>query len=111
MATSTSTTRGPELAVPPFAEHDKLGPLGAKAPVLDNEAELRLVVEHRRFCAEWAELVVLGEGWNCQLGASCCRCARRHNARVYNDRSGLPRSIATMFYGRASWRSCSSIRW
>ena len=42
MAT-TLTTEGPKanLPVPPFAEHDKLGPLGAKTSVLDNESELR----------------------------------------------------------------------
>ncbi|HEY1552995.1 MAG TPA: CHAD domain-containing protein, partial [Kofleriaceae bacterium] len=29
------------MHVPPFAEHDKLGPLGAKTSVIDNDAELR----------------------------------------------------------------------
>ena len=40
---ATTTTEGPKatLPVPPFAEHDKLGPLGAKTSVLDNESELR----------------------------------------------------------------------
>src|SRR5690348_16664786 len=44
MATTTTTTKAPDFAVPPFAEHDKLGPLGAKASVLDNESELRRVL-------------------------------------------------------------------
>jgi CHAD domain-containing protein len=40
MATTT-TTEGPKTIIPPFAEQDKLGPLGAKTSVLDNESELR----------------------------------------------------------------------
>jgi CHAD domain-containing protein len=39
---ATTTTDGPTtMHVPPFAEHDKLGPLGAKTSVIDNDAELR----------------------------------------------------------------------
>lgn len=41
MATTTSEPAAP---VPPFSEHDKLGPLGTKASVLDNEHELRRVL-------------------------------------------------------------------
>jgi len=41
MATTTSE---PAPSAPPFAEHDKLGPLGTKASVLDNEHELRRVL-------------------------------------------------------------------
>jgi CHAD domain-containing protein len=38
----TTSTEGPKsIPVPPFAEHDKLGPLGTKTSVLHNEAELR----------------------------------------------------------------------
>ncbi|HEY1558874.1 MAG TPA: CHAD domain-containing protein [Kofleriaceae bacterium] len=38
---ATTTTQGPQVsAVPPFAEHDKLGPLG-KPQVLNNDSELR----------------------------------------------------------------------
>jgi CHAD domain-containing protein len=37
---ATTTTSGDE----PFAEHDKLGPLGGKQAVLDNDAELRQVL-------------------------------------------------------------------
>jgi len=40
MATTT-TTEPKNLSVPPFAEQDKLGPLGQRTSVLDNEAELR----------------------------------------------------------------------
>src|SRR5882724_5174407 len=41
-AMATTTTSEPKtLSIPPFAEHDKLGPLGAKTSVLDNESELR----------------------------------------------------------------------
>lgn len=36
-----TTTVEPAQNVPPFTEHDKLGPLGAKTSVLDNEIELR----------------------------------------------------------------------
>jgi CHAD domain-containing protein len=39
---ATTTTDGPTtIHVPHFAEHDKLGPLGAKTSVIDNDAELR----------------------------------------------------------------------
>src|SRR3569833_589215 len=41
MATTTSESA---LLAPPFSEHDKLGPLGTKASVLDNEHELRRVL-------------------------------------------------------------------
>ena len=40
MATTT-TDVSTSIHVPPFAEHDKLGPLGAKTSVIDNDAELR----------------------------------------------------------------------
>jgi len=36
-----TTTVEPAQHVPPFTEHDKLGPLGTKTSVLDNELELR----------------------------------------------------------------------
>src|SRR6185503_17453880 len=39
---ATTTTDGPtKIHVPHFAEHDKLGPLGAKTSVIDNASELR----------------------------------------------------------------------
>ncbi len=38
---ATSTLEPSSHAVPPFSEHDKLGPLGAKTSVLENEPELR----------------------------------------------------------------------
>lgn len=39
---ATTTTDGPtKIHVPHFAEHDKLGPLGAKTSVIDNDGELR----------------------------------------------------------------------
>ena len=41
MATTTTTDPKANLPAPPFSEHDKLGPLGAKMSVLDNESELR----------------------------------------------------------------------
>lgn len=41
MATTTTEAPKATLPVPPFTEHDKLGPLGAKTSVLDNESELR----------------------------------------------------------------------
>jgi CHAD domain-containing protein len=37
---ATTSVETPQL-VPPFAEHDKLGPLGTRTSVLDNESELR----------------------------------------------------------------------
>jgi CHAD domain-containing protein len=40
MATTT-TDVSTSIHVPPFAEHDKLGPLGAKTSVIDNDTELR----------------------------------------------------------------------
>jgi CHAD domain-containing protein len=48
MATTT-TTESKAIPVPPFTEHDKLGPLGAKTSVLDHESELR-----RALVAEFA---------------------------------------------------------
>ncbi|MEO8551046.1 MAG: CHAD domain-containing protein [Kofleriaceae bacterium] len=36
-----TTTVEPEQNVPPFTEHDKLGPLGTKTSVLENDHELR----------------------------------------------------------------------
>ena len=42
MATTTSDPTA--QPAPPFSEHDKLGPLGTKASVLDNKHELRRVL-------------------------------------------------------------------
>lgn len=42
MATSITGAEGSQTdLVPPFAEHDKLGPLGSKRSLIDDEAELR----------------------------------------------------------------------
>ena len=40
VTTPTATGTKPE-SIPPFAEHDKLGPLGTKSSVLDSDLELR----------------------------------------------------------------------
>ncbi|HSD87741.1 MAG TPA: CHAD domain-containing protein [Kofleriaceae bacterium] len=45
MATTTTNADGSKAdVVPPFAEHDKLGPLGGKRSLIDDEAELRRVL-------------------------------------------------------------------
>lgn len=52
MATTMEPTK---LETLPFTEHDKLGPLGGRAAVLDNDAELRRVlVREFQTCAEAA---------------------------------------------------------